>query len=156
MRLWENTSATLHAESDTENFKESEREPQNIAGPKITRRLLKLNGCLTKRTCCLAVLSNEKISHNSIIGNAKKSNWQWTSAYTAAITFPICNIMCARLYASSIYLGQLSLNIPEALRFCSSLLFSDCDNRFLGRLSCYPCYNNQRETRLQRRSLSDS
>ena len=87
MRLWENTSATLHAESDTENFKESEREPPNIAGPKIARKLLKLNGCLTKRTCCLAGLSNEKISHNSIRGNAKKSNWQWTSAYTAAITF---------------------------------------------------------------------
>ena len=28
--------------------------------------------------------------------------------------------------------------------------------RFSGRFSCYPCYNNQRETRLQRRSLSDS
>ena len=27
---------------------------------------------------------------------------------------------------------------------------------FWGRLSCYPCYNNQRETRLQRRSLSES
>ena len=42
---------------------------------------------ITKRTCCLAGLSNEKISHNSIIGNEKKSSWQWTSAYTAAITF---------------------------------------------------------------------
>ena len=50
-------------------------------------KLLKLNGCLTKRTCYLARLSNEKISHNSIIGNEKKSNWQWTNAYTAAITF---------------------------------------------------------------------
>ena len=87
MRLWENTSATLHAESDTDNFKESESEPWNIAGPKIARKLLKLNGCLTKRTSCLAGLSNEKISHNSIIGNAKKSNWQWISAYTAAMTF---------------------------------------------------------------------
>ena len=27
MRLSENTSVTLHAEGDTENFKESEREP---------------------------------------------------------------------------------------------------------------------------------
>ena len=27
MRLWENTSAALHVESDTENFKESERKP---------------------------------------------------------------------------------------------------------------------------------
>ena len=35
MRLLENTSATLHAESDTNNFKESERKPQsNIAAPK--------------------------------------------------------------------------------------------------------------------------
>ena len=41
---------------------------------KIARKLLKLNECLTKSwACCLAGLSNEKISHNSIIGNEKKS-----------------------------------------------------------------------------------
>ena len=44
-----------------------------MAGTEIVRELLKLNGCLTKKTC-LAGLSNEKISHNSIIGNEKKSN----------------------------------------------------------------------------------
>ena len=40
----------------------------------MARKLLKLNGCLTKRTCCLAGLCNETISHNSIIGDEEKSN----------------------------------------------------------------------------------
>ena len=53
----------------------------------MARKLLKLDGCLTKRTCCLTGLFDEKISHITIVGNTKKSNWQWTSAYTAVITF---------------------------------------------------------------------
>ena len=43
-------------------------------GEKIAQKLLKLNDCLTKGTCCLPWQSNEKKSHNSIIGNEKKSN----------------------------------------------------------------------------------
>ena len=43
-------------------------------GQKFARKLLKLNGCLTKGTCFVAGQSNENISHNLIIGNEKKSN----------------------------------------------------------------------------------